>query len=157
MLKIKSSEVRRRTDGKYNGSGSRMRIYVSVDRESILENLMMRRSRPAALYKEVLPEFFAKHATELHINTEDIPKIVKATTWSQRAGCGCGCSPGFVVNGGWIYGREAWITVEKELQAQTKMGARDLEFVTDRMNQVKADPTLTALFKETPRYFGEEA
>lgn len=72
-------------------SGTKPRIYIWVKGETLLENLHNRHSRPVKFYKtQVLPKLFE----ELNVN----PKTVNAR-WSQKAGCSCGCSPGFIVDG----------------------------------------------------------
>lgn len=67
---------------------SKPRLYMSHRNESMVENLLNRRSRPTAVYRELLPEIFEKLG---------LPATTKAR-WSQKAGCGCGCSPGFIIN-----------------------------------------------------------
>lgn len=64
------------------------RLYVWVDGENMLENFAYRENRPSKLYRKFLPEIFA---------TLGLPADTKAT-WSQKAGCGCGCSPGFILD-----------------------------------------------------------
>lgn len=32
--------------------------------------------------------------------------------WNHRAGCACGCSPGYLVQGGYLLGRDIWIKFE---------------------------------------------
>lgn len=64
------------------------RIYIFVSGESLLENLNERRSRPYTAYrKEVLPKLFEL----LGLDVKDFD-----LGWSQKAGCSCPCSPGFV-------------------------------------------------------------
>ena len=58
------------------------RIYVHAVGESIMDNLMNRRSRPYRMYREML---------------SDQP-FMKDARWSQRAGCSCPCSPGFIAD-----------------------------------------------------------
>ena len=63
------------------------RIYVWIKGESILGNLLNRRSRPYNYYKtEIIP-------TALRALGIDPAKKVN---WSQKAGCSCPCSPGFI-------------------------------------------------------------
>ena len=64
------------------------RIYIFTKGESIIENLENRRQRPATTYKkELLPKLI-----------ENIKPLQGAKIrWSQKAGCSCGCSPGFIV------------------------------------------------------------
>lgn len=68
-----------------------VRVYVWVEGENMLENFANRFDRPTKLYRKALPIAFDK----LGINPDEIDRIV----WSQKAGCGCGCSPGFVLRG----------------------------------------------------------
>ena len=68
------------------------RIYIFTD-ESILENLLLRASgencHPSGVYrKQVLPAIWKS------LNITPPKKI----NWSSKAGCSCGCSPGFIIN-----------------------------------------------------------
>lgn len=62
----------------------RSRVYVWPVGETILENLQNRRNRPVADYRRVV----TKELRDAGLHGE--------LKWSQKAGCGCGCSPGFV-------------------------------------------------------------
>lgn len=62
------------------------RLYVSVEDETIMENLMNRRSRPYNAYKTLI------HGSDLG-EIIDLSKL----SWSQKAGCSCPCSPGFIL------------------------------------------------------------
>jgi hypothetical protein len=63
-------------------------IYFSVDKESVLENLENRRSRPHTEYRKLINE--ALTAAGLPTNTG------YKWTWNVKAGCSmCPCSPGF--------------------------------------------------------------
>jgi len=66
-----------------------VRAYVFAKGESILENLMNRRSRPIHVYRAAL----AVMLEQLNMD----PALADSARWSQKAGCGCGCSPGFVI------------------------------------------------------------
>jgi hypothetical protein len=87
--------------------------------------------------------------------------MTEATSWSQRAGCGCGCSPGFLVNKGFSYGKEIYVDVEGAgLEAAVRNDSEAVAMVNARVMSIGNDPTLTALLTrpaDTPRYFGEEA
>lgn len=67
------------------------RLYFHGDmKESIFEDLLNRFDRPWKLYrKELLPPII-EALDELGIK-------VSKCSWSQKAGCSCGCSPGFIV------------------------------------------------------------
>jgi hypothetical protein len=66
------------------------RIYIWPEGETILQNLENRRSRPLKLFRQVAADALAK----LEVDTSKLE-----IKWSQKAGCSCGCSPGFVVDG----------------------------------------------------------
>ena len=66
----------------------KLRVYFFPEKESIMDNLLKRRSRPVDEYRRLLPKVFT---------WAGLPADTKAS-WSQRAGCRCGCSPGFVLN-----------------------------------------------------------
>jgi len=63
------------------------RLYISVDSESMAENFAFRFDRPVAEYRKLLPQILAALG---------LPADTKAA-WSQKAGCSCGCSPGFIL------------------------------------------------------------
>jgi hypothetical protein len=76
--------------------------YFFLTGESILENLVNRRSRPTKEYKKLLWEILKKEGYTEH----EVSRI----TWSQTCGCSCKCSPGFRIEG--IYGKDFFIDVE---------------------------------------------
>ena len=71
------------------------RLHIFLENESLRENLMLRFSRPYKFYKkEVIPMILER----LKKTNPDVYKKIKNSTWnwSQKAGCSCGCSPGFI-------------------------------------------------------------
>lgn len=64
-------------------------IYVFFSDEDVLSLIKTRYSRP---HKAVKTHFM----TEI-LMLAQLPTDTKMS-WSQRAGCSCGCSPGFVIN-----------------------------------------------------------
>jgi len=85
-LKEKGFRERKKTDV----------IYVWLEDETIRENLMNRRERPSKAYKEFVLPLGLK---ELGYTEEEAKAIIKKAYWSQKAGCNCGCSPGFLTKG----------------------------------------------------------
>jgi len=74
------------------------RVYVDVE-ENLLENLCGRQSRPHVAWKPRVAEALARIG------------VVGPLAWSQRAGCSCPCSPGFIIKG-WTGPRfDAWVTL----------------------------------------------
>ncbi len=92
-------------------SNSRPRIYVSIEGETLQQNLRDRRDRPYSVYKkEVLPKLFRL----LGINPAKV-------SWSQKAGCRqCSCSPGFVVQSRDIP-YDIWVTVTDKYVGTVKI------------------------------------
>lgn len=64
------------------------RVYFSHKGENVITNLVERRSRPTFVYKNFFPQVL-KH---MNLKAEDYKFV-----WSQKAGCTCGCSPGFIL------------------------------------------------------------
>ena len=78
------------------------RVYLFPKGEKILDNLMNRHQRPFTVYKkEVIPAVLA--AMGLAADTK--------VRWSQTAGCGCGCSPGFIIDS--VLGTEVFVDIEE--------------------------------------------
>lgn len=84
-FKIVDAEKRWKSRGDRN---HKVRLYVWPDNESFAENFVYRASRPWRVYRKMLPAIL-KHF--------GLPETTKAS-WSQRAGCSCPCSPGFVLD-----------------------------------------------------------
>ena len=82
-------------------SRSKTRVFVWPKGESIMENLQNRRNRPHTAMKP----FALRAAEALGVQVESI-------SWSQNAGCSCGCSPGFVVKGDHRPGFDVHVTLE---------------------------------------------
>jgi hypothetical protein len=60
------------------------RAHIFLQSEGIMDNLVNRQSRPVSAFRAVL--------LELH------PELEGRIRWSQKAGCSCGCSPGFIID-----------------------------------------------------------
>jgi hypothetical protein len=99
-MNIKSLEVRPRQNGPYNNY-AKARIYIFLEGETIRQNLESRRCRPVTFYKQaVLPELLNR-----------VPELQgHKLKWSQKAGCRCGCSPGFIVENSSSY--DVFVTIE---------------------------------------------
>lgn len=80
-------------DRPYDRRPSMSRIYFWPE-ESAVENLENRRTRPYIEYKKLIPYVLEMaqigHFRFFHNVT---------ARWSQKAGCACGCSPGFILDG----------------------------------------------------------
>ncbi len=80
------------------------RVYFHMLNENILENLCKRFNRPAEEYRKLLPE-------ALRRVMPDIDRLDWKALWSQKAGCSCGCSPGFILEGIGLFGKDIHIDV----------------------------------------------
>lgn len=77
------------------------RVYIHPQGETLMDNLMNRRTRPYNEYrKQVMPAV---------IQALGLPAGTKVK-WSQYAGCSCPCSPGFIVEG--VRGKSVFVDVE---------------------------------------------
>ena len=74
-----NSMSKREVQGRRRGR-TESRVYVWESKESIVDNLVNRRSRLHDAYKEIVSVL--------------CPGV--KLRWSQKAGCSCGCSPGFI-------------------------------------------------------------
>lgn len=75
----------RRSLQEYNAN---TRVYIWPEGETVIDNLMNRKSRPYNIYKkEIMPEVLK----ELGLDPE------MKVRWSRYAGCSCPCSPGFIL------------------------------------------------------------
>lgn len=101
------------------------RMYVHVKDETILENLMNRKRRPYNVYKTMIHDSLLGQIL-------DLGKL----TWSQYAGCGCPCSPGFILPqqtmniGGRTFSRfDVWVTIENAPAVNEAKPAREISLV----------------------------
>jgi hypothetical protein len=86
------------------------RLYVHADQAddgysgafTQMEHLLFDRwTNPVAMYKQFLPAIF---------EALGLPSTTKAR-WSQKAGCSCGCSPAFILQGPGLSGKDYWATL----------------------------------------------
>ena len=95
MRVLKSKiEVRKKDVGEWN---QKPRIYVFPPEYTVLENLENRRERPYQEWKKLIPEVIEKAKTRKGGDEIEFGPNTKVR-WSQKAGCSCGCSPGFIVD-----------------------------------------------------------
>lgn len=78
---------------KPNAVGTRLgraTIQVNIKDESLMDNLVFRKSRPTKIYRDIIKQVRDQITTEHGINLSEF-------VWSQSAYCSCGCSPAFLV------------------------------------------------------------
>jgi hypothetical protein len=83
-MKIENARIIKHYSGKKNAHG---KIYFNIKCETVFENLTNRRTRPYNEFRKFIPSILESLALDID------PKNFR---WSQKAGCDCGCSPGFV-------------------------------------------------------------
>jgi len=80
------------------------RLYLDLKKEILMDNLQNRRSRLHIEIKKVLS--LDKDLLQ-QLNIKDISQL----SWSQKAGCSCGCSPGFIISSQ-DKATDYWLTIE---------------------------------------------
>jgi len=121
-------------------------VYVDVEGESILENLGNRFSRPVNLYKPA-----ALAALEY---TYGVPASSIKLAWSQKAGCRCGCSPGFIATGLPFTSRMIWLTFDASAPKVTEEGKG---IAAARVAAVLRDPTIAPALMAASNSYKTEA
>ena len=99
------------------------RMYVEVADETVFDNIANRKRRPYNVYKTLI------HSTNL-ASVLDLSEF----RWSQRAGCTCNCSPGFILGHQSIVDDEGnsyryfdlWLTLENAPSVDETKPARVL-------------------------------
>lgn len=66
---------------------SRSGVFFFIENEKLSENLENRKTRSYTEYKKLLPEVLKRAGLQS-----------QEANWSQKAGCTCPCSPGFLLN-----------------------------------------------------------
>lgn len=82
------------------------RVYFFVEDETVVDNMMKRRSRPYKEYRKMLPTVLSMAGCS---NPEE---VAESARWSQKAGCSCGCSPGFILNGRAVRNRDFYVSIK---------------------------------------------
>ena len=104
-MEITKSEIRQND---WREKAVKGRIYIFTSGENILENLQNRRTRPHKEYRSILSD-----ALQLGgMNKNDADIVAKTASWSQKAGCRCGCSPGFIDNFGTLNHKSVFINIK---------------------------------------------
>lgn len=97
------NQLKREKNGK---KVSYSRVYFFPANETVLDQFSNRRARLYDEYRKLLP---------LALMAEGVPgDVSRDAIWSQKAGCSCGCSPGFIVkrNVSALSGSDLFVTVE---------------------------------------------
>lgn len=84
-MNVQITRISKNVNRQWRDRDKKTRVYVWPDGESVFENLLDRHDRPVQLFRQVTRE-----ALEA-LGYEGV-----RLSWSQRAGCSCPCSPGFI-------------------------------------------------------------
>ena len=149
MARLKTTEIDvRRMD--WRNRASKARVYIFPKGEGVFANLVNRFDRPAKLYRtEVMPAVLEE------MGLDPTTKFV----WNQKAGCSCGCSPGFIIDA--HTREEVYVTVEAADPEEDPDAAILDDFSDDirrlsRAAQIDADPTLPVSLTPEAKAFMEE-
>lgn len=91
-------------------------LYFSVTNQEFAKPVKellsgFRWNNPFRDYRKLLPEVFEKLG---------LPKTTKAR-WSQKAGCSCGCSPGFILDTYTYPAENMWAEIEMNIKGQLEL------------------------------------
>ena len=84
---MKFSTISHQNHQEFDSPIRKMRVYLFPKKESVWENFENRRSRDRSLWRKIALQIMDKYG---YSNTNMV--------FSQKAGCQCGCSPGFIVD-----------------------------------------------------------
>jgi hypothetical protein len=82
-------------------------LYFVVNEEKLIENLEHRRNRPVQAWKRLIPEVLTKLGYDQNLSAK--------FRWSQKAGCSCGCSPGFIFTGNELFAKSILASVSNTI------------------------------------------
>lgn len=83
-------------------------VYVSIEGETFWENFADRTSRPHTAWRPYVITALKEAGVQF-----------KNIRWSQKAGCSCPCSPGFIVQGGTYPAKDYWVTLRVDERQTT--------------------------------------
>lgn len=99
---MKVTAVQTTTRDTARDSRQRTRVYFWPQNETVFDNIVNRHFRPVRLYRKHIPYVL------MQVGAPDGTRAA----WSQRAGCSCPCSPGFILDVN--LGYDINVTVEYE-------------------------------------------
>lgn len=108
VTEVKLIQNNKRAPGQKWKPTPKTRVYFFPQGESLIESLMQRRTRPYNEYRKLIPGILQ----DLGVTQDEFSRL--SIGWRQNAGCSCGCSPGFIVDG-WsakLSGFDVYVTLE---------------------------------------------
>lgn len=149
-MRLKVTKFEKR-DRHWRDREEKVRVYIFPEGEGVFDNLVNRHDRPHKLYRaEVMPKVLKRLGL----------KPTAKYRWSQKCGCSCGCSPGFIISGD-----HRRLDVYVTVTAADQEGDADAAKLSDKPDQVRrvsraaslaADPTLPVSLTPEAMAFMEE-
>jgi len=90
--------------------GQLARIYFFIGEFNVMKDLKTRFNQPHQEFRYLLP--WVLKAAGHEGTWDEINRLVAKFRWSQKAGCSCGCSPGFIAPRGWS--KDIFVTLGEE-------------------------------------------
>ena len=95
-IEIKNLEIRRETNRSGEPKIYHDKMYIWVENQTVVENIVGRGHEPYPVYKKFLIPKVMEIIKEQHPDKYELLKDVK-WGWSKSCGCSlCPCSPGFI-------------------------------------------------------------
>lgn len=92
-------------------AGSKTRIFVFYKDETVRQLFERRFKRPVDGWREIA----AGAANMCGLSTKG-RTIAEAVSWSRKAGCSCGCSPGFILKSDYYRpGFDIYVTINEDI------------------------------------------
>jgi hypothetical protein len=110
-MEIQKIEIRR--DGRRfkEKKKSSPKIYIFIENETLMRNLMNRRDRPYKTYKEhIIPDVM----DSISKTDPNLFERIKDVNWHWDKNCGCSlcpCSPGFIGEGAYSEPSDIYVTI----------------------------------------------
>lgn len=101
-MRLIFTSVEKRVNSDRKGHNKKTRVYVYFSNETVSENFVERRWRPIDEMSELMPQILESVGLDPEMKFR----------WSQKAGCSCGCSPGFIL--GDHFGSEIFVVFQWE-------------------------------------------
>ena len=110
-VKIKKIEINRYAKRQGEKKQSCPKMYIFIQDESVMENLLNRRTRPYNEYKKTI---IPKVLDSISKTDPDLFERIKNLKWGWDRYCGCSmcpCSPGFIGEGEYYESTDIYVTI----------------------------------------------
>lgn len=121
MIVVTKSEIRdrfypaKRDEMTWKRYSQSCRVYWWFEKETVLDHLWNRHNEPWQEVKKVLPNIL-----------KDLGVSYKALRWNQKAGCSCGCSPGFILVDSNLHCKDIYLMLRLEADGHDKIQSSNM-------------------------------